>query len=509
MPRQAQTIALRGFRGLNDSLVPGENAQFTPDLRNVKVRFGVVSGRGGLTNYKTGTDSSAEIIGLFPFNRSNAASNVLTRMLPTKFEELVGTTWTDRTGTALTGTASTRPQFAVIDDTLVFTNEGEDLPRKWTGSGNSANIASGTSPYAKTVESYLGFLMLGNVSTSGAFTDIVDGYRTIRYSDDWDNDWTTCAGNFILLNETPGDLIAMKVLGRSLICYKTDGLVKVRWTGGSIRFQQEKLHLDVGCVAPLSVAEVANTGHIFLATDGLLYLVSESGVKALSDEQLAQTLPTTRSLLRMKFARAFVLEEQDLYVLLYDRTGLSGQLLDSYVAVNYRTGEFVKGRLGVNSIACASFRPTFQDPEVGLISTATDVNQFDLGADDTGTTIDRYWTSGWQPIGGPGDGYFFGARLLFKKSKDARVRVSVARDLDPTYDFPQSFTLKSDDINSETVELLYRVPPILGSWFNVKVQLYHDSTSASTELRQIAFEASPRHPTQERPQAEVSAQRIN
>ena len=215
---------IQQFKGLNDSAAPGASPVTTNDLLNVKVAHGQVRPRAGMTNYNSiTTASSDEIIGLFNYPHVSG-TNQLLRMLPSKVELLGASSWTDITGTALNGSTTTRPQYCIIDDTLIFTNEGHNIPRKYTGSGNTAVIAASASGYGKVVASYLGFLMLGNISDSGAFTDITDGHRTIRYSDDWDNDWNACNGNEIVLWETPGTLLRMLVLGRDLMCYKDDGL---------------------------------------------------------------------------------------------------------------------------------------------------------------------------------------------------------------------------------------------------------------------------------------------
>lgn len=490
--RNARTLWVQDFNGLHDEAFPGAQPTITPDLRNVKFRFGQVLGRGGLTKYRSISTASATtpIIGLFSY-RKVAGTNYLVRMTPTALHVLnTGTdVWDVVTGTALTGTSTTRPQYTLIDDTLVFTNEGEDLPRKYTASGNSANIASGTSPYAKAVEAYVGFLMLGNVSTDGTFTDVVDGHRIIRFSDDWDNSWTACDGNEITLDETPGNLLAMKVLGRDLICYKDDGLVKLTWVGGNLKFTQSKIPFALGCASPLSVQSVGELGHIFLGTDGALYMVSTNGVHQLGKGNLNQTLPTTFSLAKLKYARAMVDEEEGVYCLFYDRTGLAGQALDSYVSYNYRTQEFSKGRVGYTLYACEAHKP-LSTSEVDLVIAGTDlVKEFDAGANDDGTNVERYVTTGWQSLSEQGK--FLGARIAIKKSGTGRIKVSVARDMEQSFKFEQTFSLKGNLSGDAYCDLHYRVPPIPGEWFNVKVRFFHDAATTTTALQRVGLEILP------------------
>ena len=519
MPIPARTEWLTNFRGLNDATIPGsqrrtsiagggiseEFSGLTQDLKNVKVRFGVVSGRGGLASYQTTSDSAnTPIIGLAQYSRAQGASNILVRMTPTKLEWLNGSTWTDITGTALTGTSTTRPQFDTIQDTLVFTNEGEDRPRKYTGSGNSA-VLGGTPPFAKAIAAYVGYLVLGNVSDDGSFTDVLHGWRVIRWSSDFDNSWTICAGgqigslNEIEINDTAGDILAMHVLGRDLIIYKTDGIVKLTWVGGQLVFRKDKFPMNIGLAGPLAIASVGEAGHIFLGNDSIIYLLTSNEIRPLSEAALSRTLPTTSTLARFKFARAFTLEDQGLYVLLYDRTSLSGQLLDSYVTYNYRSGEFTKGELGASVIAGLGFRPTAGQNPIPLISTSANVMEWDNFDNvlDVAASVDRYWTTGWQQFADE-EGYLHGVRAVFRKSKDARVKISIATDLRDSYSQERSFTLQGSSSADDFVECEYKLPaPVFARWANVKVRQFHDAADAETNLLRLGFIVQPLHPTAE------------
>ena len=239
----------------------------------------------------------------------------------------------------------------IIDDTLVFTSEGLNRPRKVT-TGNSSDIASSAAPYCKSIIAYLGFLFAINISDSGAFTDVFDGHRTGRYADDWDTAaaWSPCDLNEIVLDETPGPWVNSVVIGRNMFALKSDGVIGVRWIGGQQKFQQDGIKADVGIVAPLSLGIVGSDpgcapAAFFLGTDGIIYQISEQGVKAVSYDNLSDLIPNTSSLAKLKYARGLVDSEDDTYYLFYDRTGLSNMLLDSYVSFNYRTGEWSKGTL--------------------------------------------------------------------------------------------------------------------------------------------------------------------
>lgn len=490
MARNAQTKWLTGFKGYSDSVVPGELTTLTDNLNNVKVKHGHIYGRGGMTKWNSiSAASSADIIGLFNYRLASGTHRAC-RLLPTAFEEFSSGAWNVRTGTALTGTATSQPQATIIDDTLVFVN-GVDRPRKYTGSGNTAVIASSTSPYSKGCIAFMGFLFLTNVSENGTFTDVFDGHRIGRYSDDWDTDWTECAGNEITLDETPGAWIASAVIGRSLFALKTDGVVQLRFQGGPVRFQQDLVNADVGCVAPLSVAMAGDSAAFFLGTDGIIYMLTAQSINPVSTEQLWNTLPTTLSLARLKWARGFVDSEDDTYYLFYDRTGLSNQLLNSYVSYNYKTGEILKGTLGKNIIACTAFKPTDQEAEASLISTATLVEEFDLGADDDGSALTRTWTTGWHKVPEAETAFLHGVRLITRKSRNARVRIDIATNFDSTFKFPQIFSLQGGVPADDRVDITYHIPPQLCEVINIRLRLYHDSATATSEVQAVGVEVTP------------------
>lgn len=505
MPRKAQTQWIDRFQGYSDTVNPADTPKITSDLLNVKFRFGRILGRGGQLKYQSiSTASSAAIIGLFNYRRASG-THMICRMLPTAFEVFTGGVWTDKTGTALSGTATTRPIYTIIDDTLVFTNEGLNLPRKFDNTGNSADVASSGAPYCKGVQSYLGYLFAYNVSDSGAFTDVFDGHRMGRYADDWDNAaaWNPCQSNEIVLDETPGVWLSSAVVGRNLFGIKSDGVVKVRFVGGQTVFQQDGLACDVGMVSPLSLGIVGSdpacsAAAFFLGNDAIIYQITEGGVTAITYDTLPDTLLNTAALSKLKYARGVVDSEDDTYYLFYDRSGLSNQLLDSYISYNYRTKEVSKGYLP-QIIATSAFKASDQAAEDILVSTTTLVRTFDdLGSTtDDGTAVSRYWTTGWQKLAE--EGWLHRVRLVFARTNGAKVGVSLAEGYGSDFDNEQVFELNGSNINETNVEVIYRLPsPRLVDWANVKVRLIHQTTSARTKLERVGFEISSILPTTEK-----------
>jgi hypothetical protein len=218
-----------------------------------------------------------------------------------------------------------------------------------------------------------------------------------------------------------------------------------------------------------------------------------------SYEKLSSSLPDVLGLNRFRYARGLVLPTQDLYILFYDRTGLSGQFLDSYVTWNYRTGEFGKGTLGQQVIAAQMYKPVDDGLEVGLVSGNTKVWEFDSinnRQTDDGVEFVRYVTSGWQKMPEE-EGWLLGVVAVLKKTASGRIKISVAKNFSQQFEFEQTFELRSLGAaegtgTNQRVECNYRFPsPQYGEWFNVKVKFYHDNNSSLTELYRLGFIAKP------------------
>lgn len=493
MPRSAETKWIKDIKGYSDLFAVGDQPTLTNQLNNVKVRYGIVSGRGGMTKYPlVQTAAASDIIGLFNYRQADN-SHILVRMRPTKVEALVAGVWTDITGTALTGTILTRPQYTLADDSgagdsvsLLFTN-GKDLPRYYNGVGNTASIGSGTSPYSKGIIYYLGFVFLTDVSDNGTFTDVFDGHRTGVFSDDWNNSWDECTENALVLDETPGSWVASVILGRAMIACKSDGFVLVRFTTGATRFEQTLMTDKVGILSALTLRKLDETSAICLGTDNTLLLITAQGIMPISYDQLHKLILPAIEAQRLHLARSLVNDHEKTYYMFYDRSGLSNQLLDSYVSFHYAGKEFSKGTLGQNITAAESFQEIDSSP-VDLIVATQDrfTVEFDQGADDDGDSITRTWQTGWQKF--QEEGWLHGARMIFERNGRGKVRVDVAVNFGP-FRAAQIFSLKGAAVRDDMVEVTYRLPaPVLAEFANIRLTFIHPTTAAATEMEQIGFE---------------------
>lgn len=489
MANVERSLAIVGFKGLNQVQTLGSDPHTTPSLLNCYALNGNIYGRFGCNEFDSiTTASSAAVIGLMDYYRAASQTTSILRMLPTAVELWNGSgSWTDITGTALTGTTAVRPQYDVIDDVLIFTNEGVDRPRYYTGSGNTA-VITGTPPYCKAICSYLGFIFLGNYSDAGSTflpTELI-------YTDDTPSaaDWSLCTGNTITVDDTPGAIQALKVFGRTMGIFKSDSIVSLRFTGGATRFQKERVRFPHGTISPLSIANAGDKGWIFLASDLNLYITDFQTVTPLPPNvqtALRETMPNTMA----KYACATSNPETDTYELLYSSSA-SDTWLDSRIVYNYKTGEFANYAYdGEEHIRILAVRRAVTLPYQVLASTTTLVMELDTGTDDNGTTVRRYYDTGFGAYGVPGEKWLTGADLEFEKLRDCRVQISVATDHSTTFQYAKTFDLR----RSGSVH--YELPsPIFGTWFNFRIKFYHDAATNRCTLKIVSPRFIAKHSTQ-------------
>jgi len=489
MPKQivspAATIA--GFVGLNEKRLLNGPPQETTSLDNVKVRNGVVEGRQGSALWgDVSTTADDQIIGLWEYYRSGTAAGTLIRMTSNKLAYWSGSAWTDITGTDFTGASNGRPQAVTMGEiqTFILVNEGVDRPRKYNGTGNSA-VLGGTPPYAKAIEQYVGFLALGNISLDGSTFFPLD----VILSDDPDGTWVECDDTQIYvttltLDESPGEIRALKVLGLELLAYKSDAIVAVRFTGGVTRFSRRKLDFPMGILAPLSLQSVGANRHIFLAQDRNLYLVDGQTVTPLPPK--AQKSLRDMSATYAPWACSAVKEEDETYELFYQRSGST--YMDGRLTINYRTGEVTKAIYPFQVVSATGFRATQNEAQVlvvGAISpTATQVvYQLDTGTNDAGTAISRYFDLDWSDLGVSGTKYLTGCEFVFERARDCRVRISVAVDKSNKFNYGKWFDLQGHDPEETQVRVSYNIPsPVYGTWFKIRVEMFHDAATNVAKL---------------------------
>lgn len=489
-PYEEQIFPIRDFKGLFEARVPGGPTNVTGNLKGWRARHGQLVARKGLSKFRgISAAAAAQIIGLMEYRKADGSVTVV-RMLPLAVHKLnTGTNvWDDITGVALTGTSTVMPQWGNIKESLVFTNEGEDLPRKWTGAGNTV-VLGGSPPFCKALSPFEGFLMLGNLSDSGTFSDLPAGPVTVRFSDDI-NSWAACVEDELVLDETSGEIRVLAEYDRILTALKSDSLVWVKFVGGVLRFSHDKIPFDKGILAPLS-AQVTEAGIIFLATDQELYITN--GQRALPlPPGVQRTLQRTLLASKARDCVGLQWKDEETYLLLYNRTGGSG--LDGVLGYNYRTGEFFADELsGHVFLRALATRLSNTTANLLLASTSTLVFQLDNGQDDDGTVVTHEFHTDWTELGVVGDKYFMGAIITVRKAKDVRLKLDVARDYSSEYRFPRTFELLGGSPTDDEVQLRYRPEPFMGNKFDLRIRAFHDGSTNVAEVRAIDLSFIPLH----------------
>lgn len=481
MPRLERTTSITRFQGLDERMQLGESLQKTTSLDNVIVRNGRVKGRKGIALWDgISTAAATAITDLAEFYAPATATSSLLRMTTTKLEKWndAGGTWDDVTGTALTGTTTDRPVFATMSDEgfVVFTNEGNDRPRKYTGSGNSAVLA-GTPPFCKWLEPYVGFLFLFNTSTDGTFGATADSI-TAYFSDTPDGDWDPCEANTMIFDESPGELRAGMTHGHNLIVYKSDCIVQTRFVGGVTRFNRQKLPFSLGILAPKSLQRLGEFGHIFLATDRNLYRTDGSQVVPLP-LNVQKSLQETMTAAQAANARSAVDLTHETYHFYFSNKRLS---------YNYRTGEFDKSSYtGYTTTAALGYRQTNNlDSQILVAVDDKKVYEQESGTDDAGTKVARFYDLDWNQYGIPGSKLFTGANLVFTRNSNTQVRLSVARDHSHSFQFARMYSLKGLSPSDTNARVEYQLPsPLYGSWFKLRIEMFHYGSSNVVELQEV------------------------
>ena len=500
MPNVIRSVNIDNFKGLNERKQWNVGPQFTSSMDNIICRDGELRGRKGIALWDAiSTAATNQIVGFGEFYAPASATSTLLRMQTLALEKWndAGNSWDDITGTALTGDTSTRPVFHTMSDEgfLVFTNEGHDRPRKWTGSGNSATLG-GTPPYAKWLCPFLGSLFLFNTSTDGTFAATADSI-TAYFSDTPDVSWDLCEGNTIIFDESMGELRAAEVIGENLIVFKSDCIVQVRFIGGVLKYARKKLPFSLGILAPMSLKLIGEAGAIFLATDRNLY--QTDGFRCTPLPPYVQvSLQETMAAAKAPFCSAWVDITQETYHISFSRN--STTYFDGVLSYNYRTGEFSRHVYsGYEFTRGFAYRQTNNvDAQKLVAANDKKVYELDSGTDDAGTAVSRFYDIDWSNFGVSGDKWLVGAELSFTRARDCRVRVKVAVDRSSKFQQAKTFTLQGTDPDETDVRIRYTLKqPVFNQYAKLRIEFLHDSSTSQVELKQASPLFFPVHPSNE------------
>ena len=473
-----RTGKIAQFKGLNDYLIPDSDASTTRSLNAVFTKNGRIIGAPGLKKFDNiSTGASSTIIKLLPFYTSNLTPT-LYRMRPAAVDQYVPAShsWSDVTGSALTGFAYTLPQWVVHKDTLVFTNEGEDRPRYLTGSGNSADLG-GTPPYAKMLWQGWGFMFLGNISDDGS----TFFPRQARYSDDFLVNWDLCAGNELNFNETNGELVAAAPVGEVVVVGKSDSVFKLEFIGGVARFSQPKILCSQGILAPASFKVIEDIGvAVMLCNDNRLRFSNGFKVDVVPPS-VQKKLDDTMDPENARWAFGEVYPDKDHYSLYYQAVGDAG--ISNQIVMNFRTGEMNHRTYPHHEFTTAALLRQNNINKFLLASATLVYEESQTFPTDDGSSIDRYYDIDWTDLGLNGEKWLKGIEFSTVAKKGGRVAISVAANQNDTFEFEKFYTLKNIPSSGGFCRVVYRIDPGLrGYTHKVRIRIRHDEVGSPVEI---------------------------
>ena len=220
-----------------------------------------------------------------------------------------GTTKTDITGAALTGTADNRFTSCVLGGVYVQNNQ-TDVPMFWGGDTtlNLATVTGWTSTWrCKSMRSFKAFLVALNV-TKGS-TNYASMVKWSDASDpgslpaSWNEADATLDAGEQDLAETPDKIVDGLSLGDIFVIYKERSTFAMQFTGGNEIFRFSRLPGDYGALSQNCVANFPG-GHIIL-TQGI-DVVTHAGAEPQSILQGRMRTWLQNSMDSTYYARSFV-----------------------------------------------------------------------------------------------------------------------------------------------------------------------------------------------------------
>lgn len=168
------------------------------------------------------------------------------------------------TTTVFTGDADDRVVSTIFNDVLYISN-GVDDAQKYDGStwetmpGLDAITVTGI----KCIATFYSHVFIANISESGNRLSL-----RVRWSDTGDGeDWNTGKAGALDLQDTPGEIVELKVIKDRLFAFKTDAIYELVYVGED-RIVDPRLVINIGTEAPDTIVPYGNVAGL-LFTDGI------------------------------------------------------------------------------------------------------------------------------------------------------------------------------------------------------------------------------------------------
>ena len=246
---------------------PGEfiDSRAMSNCQNIQVSRNLVEQRNGAG--QLGTAMSEQIIGMRELEEG--INTYLVRVGTTKAELYSKSldSWSDITGTALTGVADDVISFAfpVLSGAriMTFTNNN-DAPQKYTGSGTCADLG-GSPPDCKFMLDFGGYLVLANVTTGG-----VNYFARVQWSDTGDPEtWSGGNSGSTDLLEDSLPITGLARYGNAIAIHKETSIILGQLVESSSVFRFTRKETGSGTIAHNAIQNLPDGTQIFLARDGI------------------------------------------------------------------------------------------------------------------------------------------------------------------------------------------------------------------------------------------------
>lgn len=205
----------------------------------------------------------------------------------TRLYSLTNVTWVNVT--ALAGDYNTATEdyweFTQFGNTVIAVNgSNADLPQAISpGAANFAALSGGP-PRAKHIASVRDFVVMGNISATATSPQMVR-WCAINNATSWTPDAATLAD----FQDLPGDggHVQKVVGGEYGVIFQERAIYRMDWAGSPLIFQFNKVHTNIGTLAPQSVVSYRN--FIFYLSEDGFYSFDGSNVQPIGQNKVDRT----------------------------------------------------------------------------------------------------------------------------------------------------------------------------------------------------------------------------
>ena len=233
------------------------------DGNNVRFRDGYVMKTEGHASVLT----TPVVVPYHIANLQNSGANYWVHVGLTSAYSDNGTTQTNITGTALTGSLTQKITSCVLGGVLIINNQA-DIPKYWAGSGNLANLTGWTSTHrCKALRSFKNYLIALNITKGSTnYASMVKWSHAAApgfIPDSWDESDPTKDAGELDVAETDDEIVDGLALGNTFIIYKQRSCYGMQYLGNNSIFRVFKLPGGFGALTQNCVADTPN-GHVVL-----------------------------------------------------------------------------------------------------------------------------------------------------------------------------------------------------------------------------------------------------